>query len=64
MRPQRAILIVFVLYIVVLRHWAASRAAYGFVLVRFMTVVLSAWLDDEPVTASLLLGGAQAAERA
>jgi hypothetical protein len=49
MRPQRAILVVFVLYIVVLRHWAASRAAYGFVLVPFVTVVLSAWLDDEPV---------------
>jgi drug/metabolite transporter (DMT)-like permease len=49
--------VVFVLYIVVLRHWAASRAAYAFVLVPFVTVVLSAWLDDEPVTASLLLGG-------
>jgi drug/metabolite transporter (DMT)-like permease len=49
--------VVFVLYIFVLRHWAASRAAYTFVLVPVVTVVLSAWLDDEPVGAGLLLGG-------
>lgn len=49
--------VVFVLYIVVLRHWSASRAAYTFVLVPVVTVVLSAWLDDEPVRAALLLGG-------
>lgn len=48
---------VFVLYIVVLRYWAASRAAYVFVLVPFVTVALSAWLDDEPVSAGLVLGG-------
>jgi drug/metabolite transporter (DMT)-like permease len=28
-----------------------------FVVVPFVTVVLSAWLDDEPVGAGLLLGG-------
>jgi len=49
--------VVFVLYIVVLRHWSASRAAYTFVLVPVVTIVLSAWLDDEPVRAGLLLGG-------
>jgi drug/metabolite transporter (DMT)-like permease len=49
--------VVFVLYLVVLRYWAASRAAYGFVLIPFVTVVLSAWLDDEPLRAGLLLGG-------
>jgi len=49
--------LVFLLYLVVLRYWAASRAAYGFVLIPFVTVVLSAWLDDEPVTIALLLGG-------
>jgi drug/metabolite transporter (DMT)-like permease len=48
---------VFVLYLVVLRYWAASRAAYGFVLIPFVTVALSAWLDDEPVDVGLLLGG-------
>jgi drug/metabolite transporter (DMT)-like permease len=49
--------VVFVLYAVVLRHWAASRAAYGFVLIPFVTVVLSAWLDDERISAGLALGG-------
>ncbi|MDQ4130616.1 MAG: EamA family transporter [Actinomycetota bacterium] len=49
--------LVFVLYLVVLRHWAASRAAYTFVLIPFVTVVLSAWLDDEPVNAGLVLAG-------
>jgi len=49
--------VVFVLYIFVLRHWTASRAAYTFVLVPVVTVVLSAWLDDEPIRAGLLLGG-------
>jgi drug/metabolite transporter (DMT)-like permease len=49
--------VVFVLYLVVLTYWAASRAAYGFVLIPLVTVVLSAWLDDEPVTAGLMLGG-------
>jgi drug/metabolite transporter (DMT)-like permease len=49
--------VVFVLYVVVLRHWAASRAAYGFVLIPFVTVVLSTWLDDEPISAGLVLGG-------
>lgn len=50
-------ILVFGLYLVVLRHWAASRAAYTFVLVPFITVGLSAWLDDEPIGAGLVLGG-------
>jgi drug/metabolite transporter (DMT)-like permease len=49
--------LVFVLYVVVLRDWAASRAAYVFVLIPFVTVALSAWLDDEPVGTPLVLGG-------
>jgi drug/metabolite transporter (DMT)-like permease len=49
--------IVFSLYIVVLRHWSASRVSYTFVLVPVITVALSAWLDDEPVRAGLFLGG-------
>ena len=50
-------LVVFVLYLVVLRYWSASRAAYTFVLVPVVTVVLSAWLDDEPIRTGLVLGG-------
>jgi drug/metabolite transporter (DMT)-like permease len=49
--------LVFVLYVVVLRYWTASRAAYEFVLIPVVTVALSAWLDDEPLTAELVLGG-------
>jgi drug/metabolite transporter (DMT)-like permease len=49
--------VVFVLYVVVLRYWEASRAAYEFVLIPIVTVVLSMWLDDEPLGVGLLLGG-------
>jgi drug/metabolite transporter (DMT)-like permease len=49
--------VVFVLYLMVLRHWAASRAAYGFVLIPFVTVLLSAWMDNEPLDLGLLVGG-------
>ena len=50
-------ILVFVLYVVVLRYWNASRAAYVFVVVPVVTVVLSAWLDDEPIRIGLVLGG-------
>ena len=49
--------VVFSLYILVLRYWTASRVSYTFVLVPVVTVALSAWLDDEPVRAGLLVGG-------
>ena len=48
---------VFLLIVYVLQHWTASRAAYVMVLIPFVTVVLSAWLDNEPVGAGLVLGG-------
>jgi drug/metabolite transporter (DMT)-like permease len=48
---------VFVLYLFVLERWAASRTAYVFVLIPFVTVGLSAWLDDEPVGGGLIVGG-------
>jgi drug/metabolite transporter (DMT)-like permease len=48
---------VFLLYITVIRRWGASRAAYSFVLIPLVTVVLSAWLDDEPIGWGLVLGG-------
>jgi drug/metabolite transporter (DMT)-like permease len=50
-------ILVFVLYLVVLRYWTASRAAYTFVLVPVVTVLLSAWLDDEPIGLGLVFGG-------
>jgi drug/metabolite transporter (DMT)-like permease len=49
--------LVFVLYLVVLRYWSASRTAHEFALIPVVTVALSAWLDDEPVTGGLVLGG-------
>lgn len=48
---------VFVLYVVVVRLWSATRAAYTFVLIPVVTVLLSAWIDDEPISAGLVLGG-------
>jgi drug/metabolite transporter (DMT)-like permease len=48
---------VFVLYVIVVRLWSASRAAYTFVLIPLVAVLLSAWIDDEPIGASLVLGG-------
>ncbi len=48
---------VFVLYVVVVRLWSASRAAYSFVLIPVVTVLLSAWIDGEPVGPALLAGG-------
>src|SRR3954467_1978877 len=49
--------VVFVLFLFLLPHWAAARTGYVYVLVPFVTVALSAWLDDEPMGAGLVLGG-------
>ncbi len=49
--------VVFVLYVVVLRYWSASRAAYEFSIIPVVTLALSAWLDDERLTVGLVLGG-------
>jgi drug/metabolite transporter (DMT)-like permease len=48
---------VFVLYVVVVRLWSASRAAYTFVLIPLVTMLLSAWIDDEPIGAGFVFGG-------
>ena len=48
---------VFVLYVVVVRLWSASRAAYSFVLIPLVAILLSAWIDEEPIGAELLVGG-------
>jgi drug/metabolite transporter (DMT)-like permease len=50
-------IVVFLLHVFVLQSWSASRTAFVMVLIPFVTVVLSAWLDQEPVTLALLLGG-------
>ena len=48
--------VVFLLYVFMLHHWTASRAAYVMVLIPFVTVLLSAWLDNEQLSIRLLLG--------
>jgi drug/metabolite transporter (DMT)-like permease len=47
----------FVLFMVVLQRWSASRTTYNIILVTFITVMLSVWLDDEPIGIGLLVGG-------
>ena len=49
--------VVFTLYVVVLEHWDASRANFGFVIVPIVTVLISAQLLDEQVTIGLAVGG-------
>ncbi|WP_236243967.1 MULTISPECIES: DMT family transporter [unclassified Streptomyces] len=46
----------FVFYVVVIERWGPSRAAYVFVVIPVVTIAASAWLDDEPLTPSLLVG--------
>lgn len=48
---------VFLLHVFVLQSWSASRTAFVMVLIPFVTVTLSAWLDQEPITPALVLGG-------
>ncbi len=48
---------VFALYIFVLHHWTASRAAYQFVLMPFVSAAASIVLLDESLTAGLIVGG-------
>jgi drug/metabolite transporter (DMT)-like permease len=48
---------VFLLYLFVLGRWTASRVAYSFLLSPFVSILLSVWLDNEPVGIGLLVGG-------
>jgi drug/metabolite transporter (DMT)-like permease len=47
---------VFWLYVIVLRGWTASAASYQLVLIPLVTIVLSAWLLDEAITAAFAAG--------
>jgi drug/metabolite transporter (DMT)-like permease len=49
--------VVFLFHVYVAQHWGASRAAYVMVVIPLVTIMLSAWLDQELVTGGLLLGG-------
>lgn len=49
--------VVFLLHVYVAQRLSASRAAYVMVMIPFVAVFLSSWLDAEPVTGGLLVGG-------
>lgn len=48
--------LVFHLFVVVVRRWTASATSYLFILAPFVTIFLSWWLADEAISAGLLLG--------
>ena len=48
--------VVFVLGLVVLRYWEASRFSYIFVVIPPIAIAVSAWLDEEKVGIELILG--------
>jgi len=50
-------IVVFLLLVFVIQRWTASRVSYVMVVIPIVTVLLSAWLDDEPVRGGLTLGG-------
>jgi len=47
---------VFWLYVFVLRTWPASAASYQLVVIPLVTVPVSAWLQDEKITAAFAVG--------
>jgi len=49
---------VFSLFVALLERWEVTRANYGFVVIPIVTVWVSAWLLNEPITIGLVLGGA------
>ncbi|HVR32823.1 MAG TPA: EamA family transporter [Acidimicrobiia bacterium] len=48
----------FVLVLLVVRHWTASATSYMFVLFPVVTMILGAWLADEPITSQGAVGAA------
>ena len=48
--------VAFLLYLQVLNQWTASGTSYGFVIIPFVTIIISAIIIREQVTANLLLG--------
>jgi len=46
----------FVLILLVVRHWTASATSYMFVLFPIITMLLEAWLADEAITAQGVVG--------
>lgn len=51
-------MLVFWLYVVVLRRWTATAASYQLVLIPLVTVPVSAWLQEERISFSFVVGAA------
>jgi drug/metabolite transporter (DMT)-like permease len=49
--------VVFWLYVFVVQRWTASAASYQLVLIPLVTVVVSAWLQEDPITPAFAVGG-------
>jgi drug/metabolite transporter (DMT)-like permease len=47
----------FVLYLFILKRWTASRTAYAFVLFPVVASLMGLWLQGDPITLALALGG-------
>jgi drug/metabolite transporter (DMT)-like permease len=52
--------IVFWLFVFVVRRWTASATSFQFLLIPFATIPFSALLTDEVITPWMLIGGAMA----
>lgn len=50
--------VVFYLFLYVIRRWTASATAYQLVLMPFVTVLVAGWLAGETVNYAFLIGGA------
>jgi len=46
----------FVLFLLVVRKWTASATSYSFVLFPVVTMLLGAWIADEPITYGGVIG--------
>ena len=49
-------ILAFLMYLQVINKWTASGASYGFVIMPFVTVIISAFLTNEKITVYFLLG--------
>jgi drug/metabolite transporter (DMT)-like permease len=50
--------LVFYLFLFIIRRWTASATSYQFVLFPFVTVIIAGWLAGETVNQAFLIGGA------
>ena len=47
----------FVLFLFILKRWSASRTSYAFVLFPVVASLMGLWLEGDPITPALALGG-------